>query len=35
MGQTRNAHKILVEELVWKRPLERPMLRKEDNIKTY
>jgi hypothetical protein len=33
MGQTRNAYRILVEELEGKRPLGRPRNRWVDNIK--
>jgi hypothetical protein len=33
MGETRNAYRILVEKPEGKRPLGRPRLRWEDNIK--
>jgi len=35
MGVIRNAYKILVGKPEGKRPLERPSLRWEDNIKMY
>jgi hypothetical protein len=33
MGEKRNQYKILVGKSEWKRPLERPRRRLEDNIK--
>ena len=33
MGESRGVYRVLVEKLEGKRPLERPWLRWEDNIK--
>jgi hypothetical protein len=33
MGETRSAYKILVGKPEWKRPLERPRQKWEDNIR--
>jgi len=34
MGESRGVYRVLVEKLEGKRPLERPRLKWEDNIKT-
>ena len=35
MGESRGVYRVLVGKPEGKRPLERPRLRKEDNIKMY